>query len=258
MRTNYSRPSFITIGVIIALGIVIPALAGYVLVLGLQGPAPTTIQNSGSPSPHASSSSGSPGPCVGSSAYTGLDAPVPKHDNTSVSFPIFSVPANGVAEVCVVYVDSDPPVNTTMDLTKGATVGTFGTVVYPNGTVKHPFMADSNITVTANQTKLALGGMGPAMVDVAYTIRTNGSATGFYFLNIGGLAPEACNNEFRFAVGYSFTQANRTGSYFPLPPGLSACTPSGGTISAYVYQVKGIVVTPLACGVVTCDLNDTE
>ena len=257
MRTSYSRPSFITIGVIIAIGIIIPALAGYVLVLGLQGPAPSTIQSSSAPHVSSSSTTSIPGPCAGGSAYSGLDSPVPKHDNTSLSFPILSMPANGTAEVCVAYVDSDPPVNTTMDLTKGAMIGLFGTTVYANGTVKHPFMAASNITITPNQTKLALGGTGASMVDVAYTIKTNGNATGFYFLNIDGLAPEACNDEFRFAVGYNFTQANETGSYFPLPVGFSSCSPSGGTISAYVYEVKDIAVIPLTCGTVTCDLNET-
>jgi len=258
MRTSYRRPSIITIGVIIAIGIVIPALAGYVLVLGLQGPAPEAIQNSSAP-PAASSSSTTitPGPCVGGTAYAGLDSPVPAHNNTSVSFPILSMPAGGTAEVCVVYIDSDPPVNTTMDLAKGAMIGTFGTVVYANGTVEHPFMAASNITIAPNQTKLALGGTGPAVVDVAYTIKADGSAKGLYFLNIGGLAPEACNDEFRFAVGYSFTQANETGPYFPLSSGVSSCSPSGGTISAYVYEVKEIIVTTLACGVVTCNLNET-
>jgi hypothetical protein len=58
-------------------------------------------------------------------------------------------------------------------------------------------------------------------------------------------------------VGYNFTQPNETGSYFPLPSGFSACSPSGGTISAYVYEVKDLALTRLTCGIVTCDLNDT-
>jgi hypothetical protein len=255
MRMAYSRPSSVTIGVLIAVGIIVPALVAAELVLGLQGTVPTTIQNSSAPS--TSSSTIIPGPCAGASAYTGLDSPAAESDNGSLSFPIFSMPENGTAEVCVVYTDAAAPVNAAMNLTDGALVGTFGTAVFSNGTVVHPFIAASGVSVTPNQTQVALGGTGPTTIDVAYTIRTNASSKGFYFLNIGGLTPEICNNEFRFAVGYDFTQGNQTGSYFPLPSGFSSCGVSGGTFYSDVYEVKDMIVTPLLCGMVTCDLNET-
>ena len=137
------------------------------------------------------------------------------------------MPANGTAEVVLSpNVDSDPPVNTTMDLTKGShDRPSSGPPLYANGTVKHPFYGClEHHDHSQPDEKPALGRYrGLTMVDVAYTIKTNGNATGFYFLNIDGLAPEAWDStEFRFAVGYNFTQANETGSYFPLPVRLSA------------------------------------
>jgi hypothetical protein len=162
-----------------------------------------------------------------------------------------------VAEVCVVYSTAASADNFTLDLTKGAMIGTFGTTVYPNGTITHPFVAASGISVSPNQTKLALGGSGPLTTNVAYTIHTNASK-GFYFLNIAGLEPVACNNEFRLAVGYNFAASNETGAYFPLPTGFSSCSPSGGAESAQLYLVKGLAVVTLMCGTVSCDVNDTN
>jgi hypothetical protein len=262
MRTNYNRPSVITIGAIIAIGIMVPVLVASVLVFSMQAPL-VTMAAGPAPTPSTSSTSGSPGPCAGGSPYTGPDSPAPTNAyNTSLAFPIFAMPANGVVEVCVVYVDTDPATNVTLDLASGAIVGTFGTQVYPNGTVGYPFMGAPNITVTANQTEIALGGTEPATVDVAYTISANGGSRGFYFLNIGGLAPESCTDEFRLAVGYNFTQSNETGPYFPIPSGFGSCNPAGADVVnvqyySVVYAVKGVVVVPLACGTLTCDLDET-
>jgi len=261
MRTNYSRPSVITIGAIIAIGIIVPVLVASVLIFNMQAPVETI---SGSPAPPVkSSTSGVQGPCAGGSPYTGPDSPAPTNTyNTTLAFPIIAIPANEIAEVCVVYTDTNPGANITLDLARGAIVGTFGTGVYPNGTVGHPFIAAPNVTVAANQTELALGGTGPATADVAYTISTGAGSKGFYFLNIGGLAPESCTDEFRLAVGYSFTQSNETGPYFPIPSGFSSCNPAGADVVnvqyySVVYAVKDVVVVPLACGKLTCDLNET-
>jgi hypothetical protein len=261
MRTNYSRPSGITIGAIIAVGVLVPVLVASVLIFNLQAPVETI---SGNPAPSAKSSTGgAQGPCAGGSPYAGPDSPaITNTYNATLAFPILTIPANEVAEVCVVYTDTNPAANITLDLTSGATVGTFGTQVYSNGTVGHPFIAAPNITVAANQTEVALGGTRPAIADVAYTISTSAGSKGFYFLNIGGLAPESCNNEFRLAVGYNFTPSNETGPYFPIPSGFSSCNPAGADVVnvqfySMVYAVKDVVVVPLACGTLTCDLDET-
>ncbi|MGA2666297.1 MAG: hypothetical protein ABSF83_15275 [Nitrososphaerales archaeon] len=267
MRRSYSRPSRVTVGALIAVAVIVPILVVATLTLGLQGTAPVVARGSSSPSTAFSSSSlpptssasatVTPGPCEGGTAYAGLDSPAPAYDNTCLAFPILAVPENGTSEVCAAYVDAAAPLGVAWNLTDGAQVGSFGTKVYQNGTVEHPFVAAPGVSVSPNQTRIALGGAGPAMVDVGYTITTNGSAKGFYFLNVAGLAPESCNNEFRLVVGYDITTKNGTGALFSIPAGFSSCSPSGGQSSAYVYMTKGATVTPLVCGVATCDLNET-
>jgi hypothetical protein len=255
---SYNGPSTITIGVLIAIAILVPALAASVLVFGLQGPLPTATSSAEAAPPKAITNSTitmAAGPCAGAQKYEGLDSPLPV-TNVTLSFPIFAIPAATATEVCVVYVNTDPTVNVTVDLAKGASVGTFGTQLFPNGTVVHPFVAAAGVSVVANQSKLVLGGDEPAAAYVAYTIQGNGTR-GFYFLNIAGVAPDACSDEFRLAIGYSFTSSNATGSYFPIPEGYGSCGPSGGPESAAVYAVKGVVVVPLMCGTLTCDNDQT-
>jgi hypothetical protein len=257
MRTSYSRPSSVTIGLLIALGVLVPTLVASMLVFGLQSPSPTQAQStSASPPASSASSTVAIGPCAGGIPYSGLGSPAPKHDNTSLAFPILSVPAKGTVEVCVAYAMADKSDPVTVNLTKGLVIGTYGTRVLANGTVEHPFKPAPGIEIAANQTSLQLGGTGPTMTDVAYTVTTNGTR-GFYFLNVASLAPEACNNEFRFAVGHSFTASNATGPYFDIPSGFSSCSPSGGQLSSFVYMTKGMTIVPLTCGTVTCDLNET-
>jgi hypothetical protein len=263
MRTSYSRPSRIAVGAIIAIGILIPTLLASTLVLGLQGPAPagTAEQSTTTTAAKFTSSSNQsaaipPGPCEGAVKYAGLDSPAPAH-NATLAFPILAVPVDGEAQLCVTYADSEPTANVTLDLANGTVAGTFGTKLYPNGTLTHPFMSAQGITVTSNMTVIKLGGGSPAVAFVAFTIRTN-ATRGFYFLNVAGIAPDACSDEFRLAVGYTFAAANASGSYFPIPAGFGACNPSGGQVSAAVYAVKDITVVPLSCGILTCDLNETQ
>jgi hypothetical protein len=263
MKTSYRRPRMYTVGAIVAIGVIVPILVASALLFGLQLSPVTATQASTTPSKTANSATNStavmPGPCAGASPYrSGPDSPPSHGDNASLSFPIFAMPTFETAEVCVVYADSNPTFNATMDLTKAAVVGSFGTHVYPNGTVKHPFVPAPGITVTPNETKIALGGSGPTKAFVAFTISSTNGTKGLYFLNIAGLAPEACNNEFRFAVGYSFTASNETGPYFPIPAGFSSCSPSGGTLSSVVYAVVHLAITPLSCATITCDLNETS
>ncbi len=263
MRTSYSRPSRFTIGAMLVIGILIPILIGSVLVFGLQSPAPVTqtqtSQNTTSTKLVSLNTSTimTPGPCVGAMKYSGLDSADPAH-NATLTFPIFAIPLNGTAEICITYSLSAtmPNMNVTMNLTTGVTIGTFSTTLYPNGTVEHPFLPAKGIEISPNQTKITVGGPDPPSIEVAYTIRAD-STKGFYFLNVGAIAPEACNDEFRLSVGYVFTQANDSGSYFPIPAGSSNCTPSGGEISSAIYAVKGVIVIPLECSDLTCDLNDT-
>lgn len=266
MRSSYGRPSWITVGVIIALGVLLPSLAVSTLLFGLNGnPAPAaTIQSSGSSSTSTSSTSTMkssnasmavvPGPCQTAQKYTGLDAADPL-SNISVTFPIFAVPLSGTAELCVHFADTTPAVNATLDLTKQVMIGTYGSEPGPNGTTVHPFIPATGITVTPNGTTLSLGGGSPTMVDVAFTIHANASR-GLYYLNVAGIAPDACTAEFRFAVGYTFTSSNESGSYFPMPAGFGSCTPSGGVVSDSIYAIQNITVIPLSCGVLTCDVKE--
>jgi hypothetical protein len=261
MKTSYRGPRIFTVGGIVAVGVIVPILVASALLFGLQLSPATTTQTSPSKTTSSMAASSTitatPGPCAGASPYTGPDSPPPHGDNSSLSFPIFAMPTLGTSEVCVVYADSNPTFNATMDLTKAAVVGSYGTQVYSNGTVKHPFVPAPGITVTPNETKIALGGTGPTKAFIAFTISSTNATRGLYFLNIAGLAPEACNNEFRFAVGYSFTGSNETGPYFPIPSGFSSCSPSGGTLSSVVYAVAHLTITPLSCATITCDLNET-
>jgi hypothetical protein len=78
------------------------------------------------------------------------------------------------------------------------------------------------------------------------------------------LAPYDCAVEFPFAYGYSFTGANSSGQYFPLPKNYSGgcITYNSSFYSEYAYAYVTAVsnstsVIPLNCGAYSCDVKQT-
>jgi len=293
-------PRKLTIVVLIILVALSPVLIVSTLALGLQAPNPPPPANTSSvtATPTASGSNGSStssstfpsgttsssttgsttttvttnsvtisGACENATAYQGIDSTSPPTTNstTDTSFPIFSVKAGQTVVVCVAWVDS-LPVATPLNITQGVSVGSYETQTFPNGTLKTEFIPATNVSVTPDHPTITLGGSAGPLLVVAYTIRTSPTAKGFYFMNVQGLYPTACDNEFRFAVGYAFTDANKSGPYFPLPSGMGACGSAGGVLGpappggvySQVYATSGIAVTNLSCGSFSCDLRQQD
>jgi hypothetical protein len=197
--------------------------------------------------------------------YGGVDSPS-SNSSEIQAFPIISVPKDNSATICVTYYDNNPNKNDTVSVTGNLEVGEIEAMPYsgcsPSPCTSYSFVASNNFKVTANVTSFLLGAAHATRVTVAYVITALSESPGFYWLNINMLAPFNCAVEYPFAYGYTFTAANSSGQYFPLPQGFD-----GGCItynsafysqSAYAYVTavsNNTSVVPLNCGAYSCDVK---
>ena len=200
--------------------------------------------------------------------YTGIDS---ASDNSTAveSFPIISVPKGQVAYICVTYHDDNRNKTQTIDFNGTVQVGTIeGSPYYgcsPSPCASYSFVNSSDFEIRSNVTSAEMGGNGTSQVTVAYAIIPTGESPGFYWLNVPYLAPTSCPIEFPFANGYSFTQSNSSGQYFPLPKGYggSCIAYSPNYYSAYppfgylVAVSSNVGVTSPNCGAYMCDVRQT-
>lgn len=220
-------------------------IVAVVLVIGLALVSyPYLTQSGPSKSKTASTISG----C--NSSYVSLDSPL---GNVTTDFPILSVPSNGMGEICITYYDNTNA-STIMNFeTSGVVVGNFA-----NST--STLSQTPGIMVTPSQQSVTMGGNGTRQVTIAYAIQTSASSKGFYYLNIPYLTPVLCQAEFAFAVGYTFSQANESGSYFPLPPGyadhcIQYYSYEQSMLYAHVTGLEGLEETQVGCGFANCDVK---
>jgi hypothetical protein len=199
--------------------------------------------------------------------YDGVDSP---SSNTSEvqPFPIISIPKDRSATICVTYYDNNPNRNDTVSVTGSLQIGTIEAMPYsgcsPSPCTSYSFVDSGDFKIVANITSFLLGAAHAAKVTVSYEITPLRESPGFYWLNINMLAPVDCAIEFPFAYGYTFTGANSSGQYFPLPQGFA-----GGCITynsafyteyAYAHVIavsNSTSIIPLNCGAVSCDVEQT-
>jgi len=200
------------------------------------------------------------GRCEAAVKYTGLDSTLNNSIDSRLltinnSFAILSMPTTSVGELCVTYYDADKNASKTLDLVSGGVhVGKYVSHSIGNGQFSSTFNQTSDVSVIATQSNITLGGSAPSQITIAYVIVTDGKK-GFHFLNIGYLGPAFCAVEFPFAVGYTFTQANKTGPYFQnlSPFGNSCGIMLREVVYARVYGALGIQMTYVNCGAAVCD-----
>src|SRR2546425_10495961 len=200
------------------------------------------------------------GRCGAAVKYTGMDSSL----NNSIDgrllsinnpFVMLAMPTTSVGELCVTYYNANKNASTTLDLVSGGVhVGKYVSHSIGNGQFSSTFNQTSDVSVIATQSNITLGGSAPSQITIAYVIVTDGKK-GFHFLNIGYLGPAFCAVEFPFAVGYTFTQANKTGPYFQnlSPFGNSCGIMLREVVYARVYGALGIQMTYVNCGAAVCD-----
>ena len=199
------------------------------------------------------------GRCEAAAKYFGLDSTFNNSLTASYhvngSFAILSMPTTAVGELCVTYYNANQTSSMTIDLVSGGVhIGKYVSHSIGNGQFSSTFNQSSDVSVIATQSNITLGGSAPSQITIAYMIVTDGSK-GFHFLNIGYLGPVFCGVEFPFAVGYTFTQANKTGPYFQnLSPFVNGCgIMLREAVYARVYGLLGIQMTYVNCGAAVCD-----
>lgn len=273
-----NRPGKPTVVVLLALVILTPVLIISALVVGATPatapPAPNegevlTLSGQSSTSLSVSTTTAAAttisSACQNATSYSGIDSVSPMLYNSSAqSFPILSMRPGQTALLCIEWT-STLTVSNPINLTGSLSIGNYSTKTFPNGTLKTLFTPSPDFVVKPAQTPIFLGdGGGPSLV-VGYTINATAGSKGFYFLNVQGLFPTGCDDEFRFAVGYSFTDANKSGDYFPLPAAMGSCADAGGILGppmpppggiySQLYATSGIKITSLDCSKILCDLR---
>ena len=199
--------------------------------------------------------------------YDRIDSP--SDNSTGVqSFPIIAVPKGHFAVLCVTYYDNNKNKTQTIDFNGTVQVGRITASPYagcnPSPCTTYPFVNSPDFEILSNVTSVEMGGNGTSKITVAYLITPTGESPGYYWLNIPYLTPTRCSIEFPFAYGYSFTEANSSGKYFPLPSGY------GGSCISYlpVYYTEhpfahlvevstDVEVVSPNCGAYTCDVKQT-
>lgn len=277
MAARSRGPRKLTLVVLIFFVAVTPIFIISSLVLGLQPPnAPpslspntTTTASSSSTSSSLSTSSATVNTitvsrdCQNQTRYSGIDSASPALYNTSTaSFPIFSIRPGQSAILCVAWVSS-LMVDMQVNVTKAVSIGNYTTHTFANGTTKTIFSPAVGVTVTTSKSLITIGETAGPLLVVPYTITAASESKGFFYMNVQSLFPTGCDNEFRFAVGYTFTDANKTSPFFPLPKGMGVCADGGGVVApappggiySQVYSTGGLRVTDLACGSFICDLH---
>ena len=164
------------------------------------------------------------------------------------------MPTMAVGELCVTFYNANRTSSKTLDLVSGGvSVGKYVSHSIGNGQFSATFNQSSDVSVIATQSNVTLGGNAPSQITIAYVIVTDASK-GFHFLNIGYLGPVFCELEFPFAVGYTFTQANKTGPYFQnlYLFGNSCGIMLREVTYARLYGTLGIQMTYVNCGAAVC------
>jgi len=199
--------------------------------------------------------------------YTGVDS---KYTNSSAveAFPIISVSKGRSVVLCVTYYDNNPNKNESVSMTGSISIGTIEAMpnsgCSPSPCTSYSFASSSKFRISDNISGFILGAGHASHVTVGYMITPTGDQPGFYWLNIGALAPFSCAVEFPFAYGYTFTGSNSSGQYFPLPSGYFAgcITYNSNYYSEYAYAYLTAVsndtsIVPLNCGGYSCDVSQT-
>ena len=199
--------------------------------------------------------------------YTGTDSPS-SNSSEIQAFPIISAAKSHSAVICVTYYDNNPDKNSTVSVTPSLEIGTIESAPYagcsPSPCTSYSFVDSGDFRITTNVSTFLLGATHATKVTVAYLITPKSDTPGFYWMNVGMLAPYDCAVEFPFAYGYSFSGANSSGQYFPLPKNyFGGCiTYNSSFYSEYAYAFvtavsNGTSVIPLNCGAYSCDVEQT-
>ena len=199
--------------------------------------------------------------------YDGTDSPSTNSSEIQ-AFPIISVVKGHSAIICVTYYDNNPDKNNVVSVTPSLGIGTIEALPYtgcsPSPCTSYSFVDSGDFRITTNVSTFLMGAAHAMKVTVAYVIKPLSDSPGFYWMNINMLAPYNCAVEFPFAYGYTFTGANSSGQYFPLPKGYTGgCITYNSTFYsespfAYVIAVSNSTsIIPLNCGAYSCDVKQT-
>ena len=175
------------------------------------------------------------------SSYSGLDSVIP---SSNQEFPILSISDNETAILCVTYINSTNA-SFTANLTglSGVEIGSFASGGFKQSTF---------FTVTSN-TSVVTVESGTSQT-VAYQIHPDNGSKGFYYLRVGYLGPTVCDTGLPLAAGYTFTQDNKSGSYFDEDnAGSCILTTTSGSFSSSIQGFIGMQETFVGCGDFICD-----